>query len=113
MDKSQLLVPRTKTAEVEIPDVGVVTVRGMSRWEALEANKRLETKGILYQERFILAACMVDPALTEEDVAAWQKASPPDEINQVALEINRLSGVTPEAAKEAYKSLRGDPGTGV
>lgn len=114
MDKAQLLANRValNTEDVPIEGVGTITVRGLSRYEFMVAQKK-HPDDVLLQERFILAAAMVDPAMTEADVEAWQKASGPLEINAVALVVNRLSGVTPDAAKEAYKSLRDETGPGV
>lgn len=106
MDKSRLINRSSApTDEVEI-SVGTVTVRGMSRHElGLADGDPLEN------ERKILAACMVDPVLTEDDVAQWQ-ATPgtAGDILDVVDTINRLSGLkgrAERAEKEAYKSLRG------
>jgi hypothetical protein len=108
MDKTALTKDRVSlnTEVVEIPGVGDITVRGLSRFEFLVAQKKYPDD-VLQQERFILAAALVDPAgLTEDDITAWQKASGPMEINAVATVVNRLSGIGKDAAKEAYKSVR-------
>jgi hypothetical protein len=104
MDKSKLLADRVTgtTGELDIPGVGTVRFRALSRHEMIVTSKIEDN---LAQERKILAAAMLDPVLGEDDVAAWQKCSPPGEINAVAKEINKLSGIGPDAAKEQYKSL--------
>jgi hypothetical protein len=107
-----LTAPRIEQADVEIEGVGVVTVRGLSRWEMLTVNK-LADKGVLVHERAILAFGMVDPALTEEQVAQWQKVSPAAEINAVAKRINELSGVGKGAAKSDVPGDGDEPGPGV
>jgi hypothetical protein len=100
MDKSALLTDRvtTTTGTVSIEGIGEVTVRGLSRYEMVLAAK-IGDGDDLKQERFILSCAMVDPELTEDEVAAWQKASPPGEINEVATKVNELSGIGQGAAK--------------
>lgn len=104
MDKSVLTGDRVtaRTAEVEVEGAGTITVRALSRAEMIEAQKHESNP--LRQERYILSCAMVDPAMREDDVAAWQKASPAGEINAVAMVVNELSGIGPNAAKLAYKS---------
>jgi hypothetical protein len=106
MDKSALFKSRvsTKTAEIKIPEVGTITVRALSRAEMLLANKSHEGDPLGW-ERYVLARAMVDPEMTEKDVQKWQEASLPDEINEVAKAVNHLSGIGPDVAKEAYKSV--------
>lgn len=55
-------------------------------------------------ERYVLSRSVVDPELTEDDVAEWQKASPAGEIQSVFEKILDLSGMTVGAPKAAYKS---------
>lgn len=100
MDKKALLANRVElnTADVEIEGVGTVKVRGLSRFELLVAQKKYPDD-TLKQERFILAAALVDPLLTEDEVAQWQQSSLPMEINAVAEVVNRLSGIGKDAAK--------------
>lgn len=113
MDKSALTGDRElNTEDVEIPGVGVVKVRGLSRFEFLLAQKKYPDDP-MKTERFVLAAAMVDPEMTEVDIEAWQKASGPMEINHVATVVNRLSGIGPDADKESYKSVRKPTRAGV
>jgi hypothetical protein len=105
MDINDLLTDRVKdrTGQVDIDGVGTVTFRALSRMEMMVGGKIDDS---VKQERFILSCAMVDPAMTESDVATWQKVSPPGEINAVAMAVNELSGIGPGSAKEQYKSLR-------
>lgn len=100
MDKELLLADRvtTRTAEVEIEGVGVVTVRALSRHEMIQGGKIDDRSA---QERYILSRAMVDPEMGEHDVAAWQKASIPGEINAVAMVVNELSGIKKGADKSS------------
>jgi len=114
MDKSALLKPRAETpsgmpeADVDVPGVGTVRVRGLSRWELITAQK-LEGK-TLEQERFILSKAMLDPQMGEDDIAAWQKVSGPMEINAVAEKVNELSGIGKGAAKSGVPGDGNQPG---
>lgn len=112
MDKEALFAARLPEADVEIPGVGTVRVRGLSRHEMLTAG-RSESKGVEAMERIMLSYGMVDPQLGEDDVARWQKASPAAEIMPVVSKINELSGIGRDAQKEAYKSLRSGSEPGV
>jgi hypothetical protein len=106
MDKSKLIADRVTatTGEVEIPGVGTVKIRALSRWEMMQASKKAGDDPLI-QERYILACAMLDPVMGEDDVAAWQKSSVPGEINEVAKAVNKLSGIGPDSAKEQYKSV--------
>lgn len=105
MDKATLTTRRVPTAELEIPGVGTITVRGLTRAELLLAGKNTDDTATM--ERRMLAFAMVDPEMSEKDVEAWQKASPAGEIGPISKKVNELSGLG-DAAKEAYKSLRGE-----
>lgn len=109
MDKSALLADRVSlnTGTVDIEGVGTITVRGLSRFELLVAQKTYPDD-TLKQERFILAAAMLDPKMGEGDIAEWQRTSLPMEINAVATRVNELSGIAQGSAKEAYKSAGDD-----
>src|SRR5689334_19532258 len=110
MDKEALFRPRLEQADVEIPGVGTVTVRALTRWELLTAGHGVKEGNVLELERRMLAYGMVEPALTESEVGEWQKVCPANEIQPILAKINELSGVGKDAHKEAYKSLRPEPG---
>lgn len=95
MDKNDLFKSNLTEAEVEIPGRGTVRVRTMTR-EELHSLRDPNT-GIA--ERKVLAACMVDPQLTEDEVLLWQTASPAGELSVVVEKIMKLSGLDPDAAK--------------
>jgi hypothetical protein len=50
-------------------------------------------------EVLILTRALVDPALTEDDVREWQKASDAGEIELVTRAIAELSGLAVNAPK--------------
>jgi len=105
VDKSTLLARRLPTGEVEIPEVGTITVRGLSLAEML----LLRGEERLVMDRKTLAWAMVDPALTEDEAAQWQQSATAYEIEAVTAKISELSGITKTDAKEAYKSVRDQP----
>jgi hypothetical protein len=92
--------------DAEIPGIGTVRVRGMNRGEVLHGNKLNESGGQLALERYVLSSCMLDPRMTEDDVAAWQESGAAMECQPVLHRINELSGI----GKGAEKS--GVPGDG-
>jgi hypothetical protein len=123
--KSKLLTARFTTEDVPIDGVGVVKVRALSRAEVLEQRKAL--KGVKTEaeardkavdgdwELWAVSTAMVDPEMSREDVVAWQKASPANEIEMITEVIMRLSGIgktkdpktgtEDSAEKAAYKSV--------
>ena len=110
MDKDLLLKPRLPEADVEVPGIGVVRVRGLNRAEAMQVQA---AKGTEATERVILALGMVDPPLTEAEAGRWQRNAPAGEIEPVSRRIAELSGLFDGADKEAYKSVRDGAGDGV
>lgn len=100
MDKSKLLADRVTavTGHVDIPGVGRIIVRALSRHEMIEGGKK---GGDEASERYVLSCAMIDPEMNEDDIAAWQKSSPPNEINLVASKINELSGIGTGADKSS------------
>jgi hypothetical protein len=103
MDKALLLNRRLPEGEVDIPGVGTVRVRGLTRQEMLDSGQAAE-QGTLVMEREMLSRALLDPEMSAEDVALWQENAPANEITPVVQKVNELSGITPDAAKAAYKS---------
>jgi hypothetical protein len=113
VDKELLFKPRAATAsgmpegDVDVPGVGTVRVRGMTRAEAL--TLRAFAGNVAKAEAVMLSFGMVDPALTEAEAARWISVSPATEIEDVTDKISELSGMKPTAAKEAVKEFVADP----
>lgn len=108
--KELLLKSRLEEADVEIPGVGTVRVRALSRAEVLDVQK-LQDKGTARMERRMLSLAMVDPQLTEAEVGEWQQASAAGEMEPVGLKVQELSGMLEGADKAAYKEFESDPDT--
>jgi hypothetical protein len=104
IDKTALLAKRFGVHDVEIPGVGTVQVRPLSRAEALELQGK-ELDAAVMEQR-LLALALVAPKLTEAEVAEWQANSPAGELEPVGDAILVLSGMKKESAKEAVKTFR-------
>lgn len=116
VDKELLFKPRLPEADVDVPGIGTVRVRGLTRIEATGLTKGLRSEADAYNrtaeiERRMLAAGMVEPKLTEDEARRWQEASPAGELEAVTNKINELSGTTPTAEKEAYVEFEENPDT--
>jgi hypothetical protein len=97
--------------DVEIPGVGTVRVRGLSRAEVLRFQAK--TQNPAYAERMAIAAGMIDPVMTEDQVAKWQRVSVAGAIGLVSDRIAELSGMAGRPDKAAYKSDGGESDAGV
>lgn len=98
--------------DVEVPGLGWVRVRGLSRTEGLAIKDDIDPKkGNVTStvERRMVALGMVTPKVTEAQVGRWQKKSSSVEMDGVSNRIAELSGFKPEAAKEAYREFAEDP----
>jgi len=115
VDKDLLLKPRLAEDDIEIPGVGTVRVRALSRAEVLLVRKATDNADsidgprVLVLERKMLAAAMVDPVLTEAEVGRWQQASAAGELEPVTTRIQQLSGLLPESAKAVYQEFEANP----
>ena len=105
-DKEALFKPRLPEADVDVEGLGTIRVRGLSRAEAMQVQN---LNGVAQVERAMLAMGMVEPKLTEGEAREWQEASIANEIEPVANKIAELSGMTENAAKDAYKEFESDP----
>jgi hypothetical protein len=105
ISKEELLKKRTRTQDVEIPDVGTVTIRALTRAEALDVTNQDMT--VAKMEQLLLSLALVEPRLTPEETAEWHTSAPAGELVPLVTAITELSGLNVEAAKEAVKRFRG------
>lgn len=108
MDKAALLKKRLPERDVEIPGVGVVRVRGLTRAEALDVQK-VDQKDPGALERKVLHLGLVDPPLSEAEVQEWYDAAPAGEIDPVTAAIQELSGLAEGAGKSGVQTVRRQP----
>ncbi len=108
VSKEDLFKKRVKQVEVDIPDVGAVTVRALTRAEVLKLGinpgSALEMD-LAEAEQKLLSAAMVEPKMSQEDVKEWQENSPAAEINAVFIAVIKLSGLAAELPKEMVKQF--------
>jgi hypothetical protein len=108
--KQRLLQKRLPQDTVDIIVDGekiTVTVRALSRIEALQVQEETSTRG--YDARTI-ALGFVDPTFTYEEALEWQECSPAGEIDPATNKIAELSGMTKESGTKAYLKMENDPG---
>lgn len=102
--REQLLAGgRLPQDKIEIEGVGVVTVRGLNRKEALQVRESGDTPE--EQEPWIIHFGMVEPALSLDDAEAWCRVAPAGELQELTVRIAELSGMVPGQAKDATKSV--------
>lgn len=103
--KEALLKKRFGEEEVEVPDVGTVRVRALTRGQALELQG--QEMEVAAMERRLISLAMVEPSLSEEEVGQWQDNTTAGELQGVMEAIVRLSGMEAHAGKAAYQQFRG------
>jgi hypothetical protein len=104
MDKATLLAKRAgSTRDVELPGVGTVTVRGLTRTEV----KACKDEDGNTAENKLIAKGLVDPELSEDEVAQWLEGAPAGEYVAVMTAISELSGLAEGAQKSGVPAVRG------
>lgn len=89
-------------------------VRALTHDEALslqEFAKKEDVTNAMYEQRMISAALLY-PKMSTGQVKAWQKSSKAGEINELMKLVQELSGMGEDSAKNAYKSVSGEPDPG-
>lgn len=104
MDKGALFTRRLAEEDIELPGVGTIRVRALSRAEALAVTDK--KMPVAEMEQRLLAMAMVDPVMSEADVRQWQDAAGAGELEPVTEVIQRLSGLRKEAAKSGLPPVR-------
>ena len=99
--KSALLGRTLPESDVEIPGVGTVRVRGITRGQYLHAGRAMagDDPDVQRFEKLLITAGMVDPALSEDEVGQWQRTAGAGEIARVVEMIQELSGARQDAPK--------------
>lgn len=107
MDKELLFKARLAEEDYDLPGVGTLRIRALSRSEALKVKSAGDLRT---QEAQILAWGIVDPLLTVAEVNRWLDAAPAGELQEISARIAVLSGMLEDAPKNAYKSDGDDAG---
>lgn len=106
VSKETFLKSQLPENTMEVPGVGTIRIRGLSRAEVLkftglDSNER---------ENAWLAAGIVDPDLSEEDVRAWRESAISKTVNTVVEAILELSGMLERSEAELRRSFPGGQG---
>lgn len=104
IDKEALLQKRLGEEDVEIPGVGSVRVRALSRKEAVSIRGVGMEPEVL--ERKMLALALVEPVLTETEIEQWQESSDVGEIGNIVDRIIEISGMEVADPKELMRQFR-------
>jgi hypothetical protein len=112
MDKAKLLAgARLPEDDVEVPGVGTVRVRGLSRAEAMAVEG---CKGTEAKERKIIFLGLLDPDdMSEHEVGEWMRTAPAGELDPVSRRIGQLSGLLAESPKSGLPGPGDEPDAGV
>jgi hypothetical protein len=105
IDKETFLKARLPEREVDLPGVGTVRVRGLTRAEALEVQAL--QGDVAAMEQKVIHFGLVDPVLTNAEIACWYGAVTAGEIDLLVNPISEMSGLTEGAPKRGVPEVRG------
>jgi hypothetical protein len=110
-DKADLIAGEARIPEDDVKltvggRVMLVRVRGLTRAEVLRFQGLASST--LAVERAMLSAAMVKPRMTEGEIREWQDKAPAGELEPLTDRVQELSGVTEDAAREAYRRFATD-----
>ena len=104
IDREVFLKAALPEAEVDLPGVGPVRVRGLTRAEVVALQGFKADVGAV--ERRIIALGLVDPALGPDDVDVWYDTAPAGMTDLIVNEVSRLSGLSDGATKSGVPGIR-------
>jgi hypothetical protein len=106
--KEDLLKARFGVRDVDIPGLGSVKVRSLTRAETLEvaAMFKSDDASVGEPEALAISYGLVEPKLTKSEARQWQKTAESDEVVIVTDAIMNASGSGEDATKEAIKQFR-------
>lgn len=100
LTREQILARKMGRDVLAIDDAGgTVAVRGLNRTESIAVG---EEQDHAVRDRMIIHFGLVDPALSIEDIAAWQEqdgGGPDSALEKVSRKISELSGMVEGAGK--------------
>lgn len=106
IDKELFLKARIPERVVDIPDVGEVRLRGLTRAEAKRVQELLQPESKEDADAVMLSLCMVQPEISPSEAAAWLEEASLQEASLLLAACLDLSGLTEEAAKKTYEQFR-------
>lgn len=97
VNKEDLLAKRFGVEDLDVPELGVFKIKALTRAQALEfRDKEIP---VAEAEQRIVSLAVVDPKLSEEDVAELQEHLPAGLLTPLLDRIAELSGMKKEATK--------------
>lgn len=97
ISKEAFLKTSLPEGTVDVPGIGTVRIRGLSRSEVMIAGERDKTGW----EVALLALGIVEPELTEDEVRAWRETTTTRVVNTVTEAVLGLSGMLRTSLGEA------------
>lgn len=97
VSKEELLAKRFGVEDFEVPELGTFKIRALTRAQALEIKDR--EMPVAVAEQRIIARAVVEPQLSEEDVAALQQNIPAGLFEPLVDRIAVISGMKQDATK--------------
>lgn len=105
LTRDQILARKLGQETVSLADgSGEVVIRALTRNEALAVR---DAEGTAGRDNLVLHYGVVEPALTMADVEAWVDQDAAGVLADLSERIGRLSGMTADSGKAAYKSAGG------
>lgn len=114
-EADDLANPALPQGDVTLASGKKVLVRGLSRGEVFAMQKSKADGGIKDEaawERRMVSIALLAPKMTEDQVGGWQRGPAGGDLEDVTQKITDLSGLSPQAEKQAMASFR-DDGPGV
>ena len=103
LTREEILAKAVDQEVVTLPSGGTVKVRGLTRDEAMEVRKRPDDAA---RDNYMIATGMVEPVLSEDDVALWATTAPAGDSVEITRAIGRLSGMVEGAGKSGPSRSR-------
>ncbi|WP_410669133.1 hypothetical protein [Amycolatopsis sp. cmx-4-68] len=97
VSKEDLLAKRFGVEDFEVPELGTFRIRALTRAQALEIKDR--EMPVAIAEQRILSRAVVEPQLSEEDVAELQAHVPAGLLEPLVDRIATISGMTKGSPK--------------
>lgn len=92
-----------KTEQFDIPGVGTVVIRGLTRNEALQVRDAETTAD---KDNTLISHGLVEPKMSVDDVAAWADNESAGVMAALSERIGELSGMTEGAGKSRVPRTR-------
>lgn len=103
IDREAFLKPRLPERELDLPGIGTILIRGLSR-EDVVAMQPLKHDTAALEQR-IIELGIVSPALSAADVAAWYSTALSGDVDRIVDAITELSGVSKGGPKSGLPGL--------